>query len=89
MYRNCLVLTKRKTVSRIKRKDLKTMHDASIIPVPKEVLAHLEKLLAEGLRHGFFEVSIRCEVKSHRRRELIITAGKSHKFYISEDDVPR
>lgn len=73
------------------------MHDASIIPVPapadsgalEEVLAHLERLLAEGLRHGFFEFSIRCEVKSHRRRELIITAGKSHKFYISEEDVPR
>jgi hypothetical protein len=41
----------------------------------------------DGLRHGFFDYSITCEIGKDRRRELVIRAGKSHKFTIPEDEL--
>ncbi len=43
----------------------------------------------EGLRHGFFDYSITCELGSGRKRHLVIRAGKAHKFTIPEEDLPR
>ena len=41
----------------------------------------------DGLRHGFFELSVQCEmVKGHKRR-LIIKAGKHHQFTIPEGEI--
>ena len=54
-----------------------------------EALAHLEKVVVDGLRHGFFDCSIVCEIVSGGKRQLVIRAGKSHKFTIPEDEVPR
>lgn len=34
-------------------------------------------------------VSIACQIVSGGKRELVIRAGKSHKFTIPEDEVPR
>ena len=55
----------------------------------REVLARLGSLLVEGLKHGFFDYSITCEIGNGGRRHLVIRAGKSHKFTIPEDDLPR
>ena len=46
-------------------------------------------LIVDGLRHGFFDYSIACEIGSDGRRQLVIRAGKSHKFTIPEDELPR
>ena len=54
-----------------------------------EALRHIEKVLTEGLRHGFFDCSIACEITSGRKRQLVIRAGKSHMFTIPEDELPR
>jgi hypothetical protein len=54
-----------------------------------EALAHLEKVVVEGLRHGFFEYAIACEIGNGGKRQLVIRAGKSHKFIIPEDELPR
>jgi hypothetical protein len=54
-----------------------------------EALAHLESVVLEGLRHGFFEYSIACEIVSSGKRQIVICAGKSHKFTIPEDELPR
>lgn len=54
-----------------------------------EALAHLEKIVVDGLRHGFFDCSIACEMVSGGKRQLVIRAGKSHKFTIPEDELPR
>jgi hypothetical protein len=51
--------------------------------------AHLEKIVAEGLCHGFFECSIACEIGTGGKRQLVIRAGKSHKFTIPEEELPR
>lgn len=55
----------------------------------QEALNHLEDLVVEGLRHGFFDYSIACEMGSGGKRHLVIRAGKSHKFTIPEDELPR
>jgi len=71
------------------------MREAPILPAPRErrgqmaeALAHLNKIVVEGLRHGFFDCSITCEIGSGGKRQLVIRAGKSHKFTIPEDDLP-
>ena len=56
----------------------------------REALDRIEGLIVEGLRHGFFEYSITCVIgKDGRRRKLVIRAGKSNKFTIPEDELPR
>ena len=54
-----------------------------------EALAHLEKIVVDGLRHGFFDCNVACEIASGGKRQLVIRAGKSHKFTIPEDELPR
>jgi hypothetical protein len=54
-----------------------------------EAFALLEKIVLDGLRHGFFDCSIECEIVDGRKRILVIRAGKSHKFYIPEDELRR
>jgi hypothetical protein len=55
----------------------------------REALDRIEDLVLDGLRHGFFDYSIACEIGKDGRRELVIRAGKSHKFTIPEDELPR
>jgi hypothetical protein len=55
----------------------------------REALDRLEGLVVDGLKHGFFDYSIACEVASGGKRQLVIRAGMSHKFTIHEHEVPR
>ena len=55
----------------------------------REALDCLRGLVVDGLKHGFFDYSISCEIGNKGRRQLVIRAGKSHKFTIPEDDLPR
>ncbi len=55
----------------------------------REALGRLCSLVVDGLKHGFFDYSISCEVGKKGKRRLVIRAGKSHKFTIPEDDLPR
>ena len=43
--------------------------------------------MEDGLRHGFFEFLVTCEVVKNGRRQLTIKAGKSHRFVIPEEDL--
>jgi hypothetical protein len=43
--------------------------------------------ISDGVKHGFFECTVTCELVKDRKRRLIIKAGKSHQFVISEDDL--
>jgi hypothetical protein len=52
----------------------------------------LRRVLAEigdGLRHGHFEFTLRCEVVTRERRRLTLHAGKSHQFLIAKEDCLR
>ncbi len=55
----------------------------------REALDRLEGLVVDGLKHGFFDYSIVCEVANGGKRQLVIRAGKCHKFTIPEHEVPR
>jgi hypothetical protein len=55
----------------------------------REALDRLEGLVVDGLKHGFFDYSIACEVTNGGKRKLVIRAGKSHQFTIPENEVPR
>lgn len=55
----------------------------------REALDRLEGLIVDGLKHGFFDYSIVCEVVKGGKRELVIRAGKTHKFTIPENEVLR
>ena len=55
----------------------------------REALDYLEGLVIEGLKHGFFDYSIACEIAKGGKRKLMIRADKSYSFYIAEDEVPR
>ena len=54
----------------------------------RETLDCLEELVVDGVRHGFFNFSIVCEIANGGKRKLVIRAGKSHQFTIPEDEVP-
>ncbi len=55
----------------------------------RKALDRLEGLVVDGVKHGFFDYSIACEVANGGKRQLVIRAGKSHKFTIPENEVPR
>jgi hypothetical protein len=54
----------------------------------REALDRLEGLVVDGLKHGFFDYSIACEIGNGGKRLLVIRAGKSHKFTIPAEEVP-
>ena len=57
-------------------------------PVQIRDLDLLEGLLVEGLSMAIFDYSMTCETGNNGRRLLIVRAGKSHKFTITEDECP-
>ena len=72
------------------------MHENSLLTLARahhgqlaEALAHLETVVVEGLRHGYFEYTITCEIGNGRKRHLVVRAGKAHKFTIPNEDLPR
>ncbi len=50
-------------------------------------LLHLQEVVLDGLRHGFFDYAITCELVKGNKRRLTIKAGKSHQFTIMEEDL--
>ena len=50
-------------------------------------LLHLREVVLDGLRHGFFDYAITCELVKGSKRRLTIKAGKSHQFTIPEEDL--
>ena len=68
------------------------MKSTSTVPPVASITAldrAVQRVLAEiyeGLRHGYFDFSLTCEVVSQDRRRLILRAGKSYQFVISKED---
>jgi hypothetical protein len=54
-----------------------------------EALTCLTHVVIDGLRHGHFKCSISSSIGKANRRELIIEAGKSHKFTVPEEELRR
>ncbi len=58
-------------------------------PQFREALDRLMQIFLDGLRHGHFRCSISSGISKEKKRELVIEAGKSHKFTIPEEELPR
>jgi hypothetical protein len=60
--------------------------DPSPAPASAGALRRLVAEVHDGLRHGFFEFRLTCEVVGNERRRLTLHAGKSHQFVIRMED---
>jgi hypothetical protein len=58
-------------------------------PQLREALERIGQIVLDGLRHGHFRCSISSGIGKNNRRDLVIEAGKSHKFTIPEEKLPR
>ncbi len=58
-------------------------------PQFRDVLDRLLQVVLDGLRHGHFRCAISSVIGKGNQREIVIEAGKSHKFTIPEDELPR
>jgi hypothetical protein len=58
-------------------------------PQLRDALDELESQVMEGLKHGFFDYSVTCQIVSGGKRQLVLRAGKSHQFTIPQEEVPR
>ena len=47
----------------------------------------LHEIVVDGLRHGFFDCVITCELVNAGKRRVVIKAGKSHQFTIRDEDL--
>ncbi len=53
----------------------------------EKAMERLNREVHDGLRHGFFELTVACEVVKGRTRGLTIKAGKNHRFNIPEEEI--
>jgi hypothetical protein len=64
--------------------DTKTVARAGVL---EQALRKLNEEVIEGLQHGFFELTITCELINDRKRSVTIKFGKSHRFVLAETDL--
>ena len=50
-----------------------------------EAIDEVTTLIIDGLKHGFFDYRLTCEIVNGRKRRFVIWAGKTHQFTIAED----
>jgi hypothetical protein len=55
--------------------------------VVAEAMDRLRREIQDGLRHGFFELTVTCELVKGKKRGLTIKAGKNHRFTIPEEEI--
>jgi len=55
----------------------------------REALDRIMEVVMDGLKHGHFRCVISSAIGKNNKRDLVIEAGKSHKFTIPEEDLPR
>ena len=49
-------------------------------------LRRIEAEIVDGLRHGYFDFRLTCEVIGQGRRRLLLRVGKTHQFVIPACD---
>ena len=50
-------------------------------------MERLSREVLDGLRHGFFELTVVGDTVKDRKRRLTVKAGKTHLFYIPEEEL--
>ena len=65
-------------------------HTASCGEAPwRDAVSFIERKMLEGLKHGFFTLSIHVEMENQQRRVMTVHCGTSHRFVIRKEDIPR
>lgn len=49
-------------------------------------IAKIETEVREGVSHGHFDLAISCKIGNSGKRELLVKAGKNHKYLIPEPE---
>jgi len=50
-------------------------------------MAKIEAEVREGVSHGHFDLAISCKISNSGKRELLVKAGKNHRFLIPESEL--
>lgn len=69
--------------------DEPTLADDRLRKAPASVRCVLQRVVAEiqdGLRHGYFEFRLTCEVIGQERRRLTLHAGKSYQYVLRKEE---
>jgi hypothetical protein len=48
----------------------------------KAACEHMARELVDGVRHGFFEMTVTVEMMQSKKRFITIKAGKSYRFIV-------
>lgn len=51
------------------------------------VLDKIRTEILSGVKHGFFDYQITCEVTKDKKRKVTVKTGKSYQFYIPDNEV--
>lgn len=62
----------------------KPIPDTSVMA---RAIAKIEAEVREGVSHGHFDLSISCKIANSGKRELVVKAGKNHRFLIPEGEL--
>jgi len=52
-----------------------------------QAMERLSREVLDGLQHGFFELTVSCEIVNGKKRGLTIKAGKNHRFTIPAEEI--
>jgi hypothetical protein len=51
-----------------------------------KAMAKIDAEVREGLKHGHFEITVTCRIANKGTRELVVKAGKNHRYLIAEEE---
>lgn len=52
-----------------------------------KAIAKIEAEVREGVSHGHFDLAISCKIGNSGKRELVIKAGKNHRYLIPDEEL--
>ena len=51
-----------------------------------KAIERIEAEVREGVSHGHFDLAISCKVANNGKRELLVKAGKNHRYLIPDPE---
>jgi len=55
----------------------------------ERAMERLSREVLDGLKHGFFELTVVGETVKDQKRRLTVKAGKTHLYYIPEEELTK
>jgi hypothetical protein len=52
-----------------------------------KAMEKIEAVVRDGLKHGHFKTEIECTLAGKRVRELVVKAGNSYQYRITEEEL--